>query len=361
MSPKADLRPKPSSGEPSPIEGWVREDLETLGFCPLCESTQRQARHSGLDDVSFGTPGSGWTIWRCDDCQSHYLDPRPSRNCIHRAYVNYYTHAENVTASSSKRPADGLFKRAASGYVHARFGSRKHRAWRLGALVVSALPPVRRKYDSDFRYLPKPSEGARLLDVGCGNGDFLVLAQGCGWSCIGIDPDVDAVNRARGRGLNAMHGNLDSLLGQSEAFDAITLHHVLEHVHNPRQILVQCLTLLKSGGQLWLETPNGHSIGHAVFGNAWRGLECPRHLILFSPGNLVQIMKDTGFTKVQIMPRKSALRPLFKESLALREGRPSSSRRPLALSEHLLLLGLEAWEALDPDRREVIALRAYRR
>jgi predicted SAM-dependent methyltransferase len=175
-----------------------------------------------------------------------------------------------------------------------------------------------------------------------------------------VEPDALAVQQAKARGLDVLHGSLDQLDGHQEVFDQITLSHVIEHLHDPRQVLTRCLELLKPGGRLWIETPNGLSIGHQTFGAAWRGLETPRHLILFTWGNLTQALQDLGFTRVRRVPRHSALRPLFKESLALAEGRPMASRRKLTLQEHLRLMWLEAREALDQENTEVLTVEAYR-
>jgi 2-polyprenyl-3-methyl-5-hydroxy-6-metoxy-1,4-benzoquinol methylase len=259
-----------------------------------------------------------------------------------------------------RRKDASIYRRALSGYLHQRYGSHRHHAWPLGASLLQALPPLRRRYDREYRSLPACPEQGRLLDIGCGNGAFLELAQSCGWQAVGLEPDALAVQQARSRGLEVLHGSLDQLDGQLQGFDQITLSHVIEHLHDPAKVLKRCLELLKPGGRLWIETPNGLSIGHQTFRAAWRGLETPRHLILFTWDNLTQALQDLGFTRVRRVPRHSALRPLFKESLALAEGRPMASRRKLTLQEHLRLMWLEAREALDQENTEVLTVEAYR-
>jgi 2-polyprenyl-3-methyl-5-hydroxy-6-metoxy-1,4-benzoquinol methylase len=300
-------------------------------------------------------------VWSCSHCRAHYCDPRPRAEAIHRAYERYYTHQDNGTPGRGKRnKSGGIYRRALSGYLHQRYGSTQHPAWPIGASALQALPALRRRYDREYRNLPACPEQGTLLDIGCGNGTFLELARGCGWRVVGVEPDALAVQQAKARGLDVLHGSLDQLDGHQEVFDQITLSHVIEHLHDPRQVLTRCLELLKPGGRLWIETPNGLSIGHQTFGAAWRGLETPRHLILFTWGNLTQALQDLGFTRVRRVPRHSALRPLFKESLALAEGRPMASRRKLTLQEHLRLMWLEAREALDQENTEVLTVEAYR-
>lgn len=356
-----------ASGDPdSPVSGWRAEELEVLGRCPLCNSPHRHALHSDLSDITFGSPGRGWTVWSCTPCGAAYLDPRPHPSSIHRAYAQYYTHQDSGLAArraSSHGPRAGLGRRAIGAYLRSRFGCRTHPEWAPGAWLVRALPSARRKYDRDFRHLPMAPEGGRLLDVGCGNGDFLAVAQCCGWAAVGVDPDPRAVEQARSRGLQAIPGGIDEIV-QAESgesgFEVITLSHVIEHLHEPRHVLAQCLRLLKPGGRLWLETPNARAIGHHVFGSAWRGLECPRHLVLFDGPNLARTLMDAGFEGVRPLPRNSALRPLYKDSLALAEGRSAQSRRKLSWREHLHMLTLLAWEAWDPSRAEVLTMEAYR-
>ena len=113
-----------------------------------------------------------------------------------------------------------------------------------------------------------------MLDVGCGNGDFLVQAQRAGWRALGVDPDprrrgqlpssrTAARARARSRPSTCAAGSLD----------AVTFAHVIEHLHHPRRALARAHELLRPGGVLWLATPNLSSAGHARFG---RGLARPR-------------------------------------------------------------------------------------
>jgi 2-polyprenyl-3-methyl-5-hydroxy-6-metoxy-1,4-benzoquinol methylase len=90
-------------------------------------------------------------------------------------------------------------------------------------------------------------------------------------------------------------GGIDALDGQAAIFDVITLSHVIEHVHDVGGTLRACHRLLKPGGRLWLETPNVAALGHKVFGVNWRGLEAPRHLVLFSAPALKQLLQDAGF------------------------------------------------------------------
>jgi len=159
------------------------------------------------------------------------------------------------------------------------------------------VPAYRRVLDREMRHLPKPPSDGRLLDVGCGSGAFLKQAEEAGWKVEGVDPDPDAVKLAQDSGLDVRQGGIEMLKNEKEKFDVVTLSHVIEHTHNPREMIVSCYRLLKRGGLLWVETPNLDSMGHHKYGRSWRGIEAPRHLVIFTLKSITEMMKNIGFKK----------------------------------------------------------------
>ncbi|MCK5664178.1 MAG: methyltransferase domain-containing protein, partial [Thiotrichaceae bacterium] len=73
----------------------------------------------------------------------------------------------------------------------------------------------------------------------------------------------------RQKGLDVRMGGVEVLDPSVEKFDVITLSHVIEHVHQPVEVLKYCYSLLKPDGFLWLETPNIESEGYRLFGANW--------------------------------------------------------------------------------------------
>ncbi|MDQ2686643.1 MAG: class I SAM-dependent methyltransferase [Armatimonadota bacterium] len=116
-----------------------------------------------------------------------------------------------------------------------------------------------------------------------------------GWSGVGLDPDARAVSAARQAGLMVHHGILTPGRFPAGHFDAITLNHVVEHLHDPVETLRVCHEILAPEGALWIATPNLEALGHRRFGENWRGLEPPRHLVLFTPTSLVGALERLGF------------------------------------------------------------------
>jgi len=272
--------------------------LEYLGFCPVCSSPERSVLYDKLRDQVFFCAQGLWTLWQCLACECLYLDPRPSLQSIGLAYSSYFTHDPDPKAGKGSL-VNSLKMGIRNGYYKKVYGFQEDPFYNAGYWICALLPPIKTKLDRRIRDLkPLPSGGGRLLDIGCGNGDFLHMAMNCGWLAEGIDPDSTAVATARRRGLNVRKECVEELDYGDEQFDVITMSHVLEHLHNPVQVLKMCHRMLKPGGALWISTPNVRSLGHGRFGKAWRGLEPPRHLVMFHGKALHDALKSAGFDRI---------------------------------------------------------------
>lgn len=282
---------------------WPAGGLETLGHCPLCESSLRSVLHEGLrDNVFFCAPGQ-WTMWRCDDCRSAYLDPRPTPETIHLAYASYYTHtAPALSPKFDSLPLRARIRRVlGNGYRNWRYGTRHPDSSRIGVVLALALPWLRRSNDIDFRHLPHPdaTKGRRVLDVGFGSGAFLDLAASAGWQAFGCDPDPTAVENARARGLDVRLGGVEAWADDEACFDAITMSHVIEHVHDPVATIRAVHRLLRPGGQFYIDTPNSDALGHQHYGPFWLGLDPPRHLAVFQWQAMTRMLATSGFHDIR--------------------------------------------------------------
>jgi 2-polyprenyl-3-methyl-5-hydroxy-6-metoxy-1,4-benzoquinol methylase len=252
---------------------------------------------------------------------SGYLNPRPTRTSVGRAYSNYYTHLTSDAPPDYESLSElRRWRRIlANGYVNWRYGLQtKERISKFGVLAALLIPPFRLKLDYKYRNLTRPSTAdSFLLDIGCGEGNFLKQAANSGWKTLGIDVDGIAIARARQRGLAVLEGGIEALTGRHDEFDVITMSHVIEHVHDPLTMLEASYRLLKPGGRLWIETPNIDSYSHARFGRFWRGLEAPRHLVIFNENSLRGALKHAGFIAIENLRRPSAFRNLYFSSQAI--------------------------------------------
>jgi 2-polyprenyl-3-methyl-5-hydroxy-6-metoxy-1,4-benzoquinol methylase len=299
--------------------------------CPLCGQLGKPL-YSDLKDQLFGAPGI-WQLAKCSErqCGLIWMDPMPLAEDLDKAYQSYYTH-EYQTSESPKSFLKQAYEEMKSGYFNFRYGysiGPKHGVLsRLGWLFY--IFPVRREgLDSEVRFL-QAYPGGRLLDVGCGSGDWLAKMQSLGWEVQGVDFDPIAVAVAANRGIQVDHGSLELQHYPDESFDAITLNDVIEHLPDPFSALAECRRILKPEGRLIMVTPNSDSLGHLLFKEAWRGLEPPRHLYLFGSKAIASSLKRVGFSHFDVRTATSDY--CIKYSLGLWARLAISDRQlPLAL------------------------------
>lgn len=300
------------------ISGWRTEELDRVTSCPVCGSSARALLHAGLVDRIFWAAPGEWSMWRCTECRSAYLDPRPNRRSIHRAYANYYTHESVEPNEPPQSPIGKLRRGIGNAYRNTRFGTRR-RAIPFAASLARLLPEIRRRIDMEFRLLPRKRPSMqRVLDVGCGNGSFLKRAREAGWDVAGTEPDAKAREIARQSGIDVQASLADCLDG--EPFDYATANHVIEHVHDPSEFLRDIAIRLREGGGLFLETPNIDAPTHARYGPDWRGLEPPRHLVMFNRQSLADLLRRCGFEGIGFHERYDVADFLVQQSEAVLAG-----------------------------------------
>jgi len=142
----------------------------------------------------------------------------------------------------------------------------------------------------------------RVLDVGSGTGAFVGALRGAGWQADGLEPDPSAREVAQSDfGIALL--DIDQLAQlPSSSVDAITLWHVLEHVHDLNGYMQQFHRLLKPGGRLLIALPNYTSWDAQYFGKWWAAYDVPRHLYHFSPGSIRTLSKRHQFEVDSIRP-----------------------------------------------------------
>jgi SAM-dependent methyltransferase len=117
-----------------------------------------------------------------------------------------------------------------------------------------AVPETgRRGLFADFFRRVGPGGGRRLLDVGCGLGQFLVDAEREGWRPTGVESSAAGVAFGRAQGLS-IHASTRAL--GSGAFDAVTLWNVVEFFEDPVAVLRDIRRVLSPDGQIFVRTPN---------------------------------------------------------------------------------------------------------
>jgi 2-polyprenyl-3-methyl-5-hydroxy-6-metoxy-1,4-benzoquinol methylase len=315
---------------PEATAEWTRDELEDVGECPVCGGARSRELHSGLLDPTGAAAGS-WCIRACNACGSGFLSPRPRQAVIDRAYedTGYYTHGaiEPAQPAGAVGRLRGALK---NGHLAERYGYELDSAARLGALLGRLFPSLVAASDAWVRHLPA-QPGARLLDIGCGNGVFVERMCRLGWDAEGIDPDPHSVEVGRGAGRNVRLASAEEL-GELPAgsYAAITMSHVIEHFYSPSAVVAEARRLLADGGLLWVATPNIASLGHRRFGPHWRGLEVPRHLALFSTASLLDCLGSAGFADPVVLPPMPPNLWMLEESARSQLDAGGSARRRMA-------------------------------
>ena len=333
---------------------------ERVSQCPVCGARERTLLFHALTDEVLGAAPGTWDLQQCSACEAGYLDPRPDAETLALAYRGYHTHGG--PESGAEPPATGrigrLRRAIGNGYRNARYGTKRTPSTRVGALVTPLIPGFRRNIDVVFRHLPKAWPGARLLDVGFGSGSFLVAAREMGWQVAGVDTDPEVIGSARAAGLDVRQGGIEAFSdgASHESFDVITLSHVIEHVPDPIDVLTRAHALLRPGGRLWLAAPNLDSFGRRWFGRHWRGLEAPRHLVLFGPKAMETALRRSGFRNVTHLPRPDASANMFSVSRELRTRHARTANAFTARGDAKLSPLFTAAATLQPAHAEFLTL-----
>lgn len=232
--------------------------------CCVCDGDEATLVGTGYD-YEYRTCDNLFEAYQCDECGSVYLNPRPDVSEFERIYPSEYHSLE--------------FTGEAFSFVH-RVRSR---------LEAKRL----------LEYCKGAPQGARILDVGCGDGFHLELLRRYGddsWVLEGVDVDRRAVEAAWVRGLAVHHGDLAHTELSEDAYDVVYTLQTVEHVANPAEFLRSINRILKPGGRLVVVTDNTESLDFTYFkSHYWGGYHFPRHWNLFNRSSLGRLARDSGF------------------------------------------------------------------
>ncbi len=233
--------------------------------CPWCESEKAQINLWLKDE--FLTK-EDFHICECLNCGLLYTMPRPDKEKIGAYYKSeaYYSHQENKKGFIPKV------------YERVKSINLKHKY----RLATSGMQP------------------GKLLDIGCGVGDFLHTAETHGWECIGVEPseDAKAIAQKRMKGMIITSEELESF--SDGAFDVITMWHVLEHVDDLKWQVAQLQRLVKPSGRVVIAVPNYKSYDGQYYKEHWAAYDVPRHLNHFNRITLSKIFKTSGLELVKM-------------------------------------------------------------
>ena len=148
------------------------------------------------------------------------------------------------------------------------------------------------------------TEEKKLLDIGCGTGDFLQTIQQDNWMVSGIEPDENARQIANSKTNNVVSDIDQMTLFESHSFDVITLWHVLEHLPNLDEQISMLKRLLKKKGSLVIAVPNFKSFDANYYKEFWAAYDVPRHLWHFDKDAISKLFGAEKMRLVETRPMK---------------------------------------------------------
>lgn len=209
------------------------------------------------------------------------LDPLPTQEFLSSFYVSQYYE---LIKQGSRAPEISRFLKGGP-------DSDREREWLCETLYKDIL-------DQFVRF----TMGKRVIEVGCGVGDFLNYLQTGGFEVSGIEPSEEASQKARDRGVDVFAGDLAQFVQQmpdAQTYDIAVLLNVLEHVPDPIEIIELTRKLLTPGGYLLIRIPNDFSEIQAV---AHSSLNCepwwvarPDHVNYFDFASIRTFLEQMGF------------------------------------------------------------------
>ncbi len=225
--------------------------------CPVCASGNIQPQLTAKDHT---VSQRSFPIFHCNTCTARFTQDVPAADEIGA----FYASADYISHSDTKK-----------GFINSLYHLvRKRTLYSKRNLVIHKTG------------MPK----GELLDIGCGTGAFLHTMSAAGWNITGLEPDAAA--RAKAKELYDIQPLEPSALFELRpaSYHAITMWHVLEHVHQLQEYVKQLQALLAPGGKLFIAVPNYTSYDAAVYGENWAAYDVPRHLYHFSPKSMEQLL-----------------------------------------------------------------------
>ena len=242
-------------------------DLIHYSHCPVCDSTEIKYVLTAKDHT---VSGKTFDIMECSFCTLRFTQDVPDAASI----PLYYKSEDYISHTNTSK---GLVNRLYQ-FIRKRTMVRKRK-------LVEKCTGIKK---------------GKLLDVGSGTGSFVKEMKENGWQVTGLEPDGDARKVASRQYQIELYDAGEFYRLSPGSFDAITLWHVLEHVHDLSIYIRQLKTLLNEKGKLFIAVPNYTSFDAKVYKEYWAAYDVPRHLYHFSPQSMKLLMEKNGLKVVQV-------------------------------------------------------------
>lgn len=235
--------------------------------CPVCDSIDIEHAVSVKD---FSVTGNTFAVWSCRSCSFRFTQDAPSMQEI----GSYYQFEDYISHTDTKK-----------GLINQLYHTVRQYTLQQKRKMISRLTA---------------KTSGSILDIGCGTGAFLETMKASGWHTIGLEPDASAREKALARTLDVRPS--EELFTLDQPFHAITMWHVLEHVHDLHGYLNKIHSILADDGVFIVAVPNYTSGDQLAYQQYWAAYDVPRHLYHFSPASMQTLMSKHGFHLVKTMP-----------------------------------------------------------
>ena len=237
--------------------------------CPVCKSEAIAENFSATDHT---VSQESFAIFHCNNCSLRFTQNIPGQHEIGK----YYASEDYISHSDTQK-----------------------------GIVNSLYHIIRKKtLGGKLKLIRNETQKTKgkILDIGCGTGAFLSTMTQAGWECTGLEPDENARNKASELYNIQPRSSEEIYLLPEKSFDAITMWHVLEHVHDLHQYVSQICNLLNPSGKLFIAVPNYTSYDAQHYGASWAAYDVPRHLYHFSPESMKTLMERHGLVIKNTQP-----------------------------------------------------------
>jgi ubiquinone/menaquinone biosynthesis C-methylase UbiE len=233
---------------------------KSKGKCIICgEDEYAPLLH--VEDYRYHLSDEKFSLVQCCGCGWIYLNPMPTEDKIKKLYPKEYW---DFRYSKIKQMiADLLFK-------------------------------------ARIKKIRKYKKGGKVLDVGCGTGEFLSSLQKIRYHCYGVDISEEACKKAKKKNSLIFNNNLKECKFPDSFFDIITLNHTLHQVLNPNDELKEIHRVLKGDSILYILVPNADSYQFKIAKEAWFCLDPPRHIYHFTPDTQRMLLEKNRFKIIEI-------------------------------------------------------------
>lgn len=233
--------------------------------CPVCKS-----KTFGLlfkaKDYRLKLTKDIFNIVKCRDCEFIFLNPRPSQD----EFLNFYP------TDFHKNDTSLLYK------------------------IIE--PCFTLSLKNTIRTLKRYKKQGKILDIGCGNGSFILAMQKHGYDAWGVELNSEAQKytplNLKGR---IFFQELKECKFPEKSFDIITMFQSLEHVADLGTLFAEIRRIIKDKGIFYICVPNADFFESRLFGPYYYNLEVPRHFYFFNQETLSKLLSKNGFEVVRMV------------------------------------------------------------